>query len=144
MTKELKRKVWVKKERVRFLAYWQRDTVSFRLLSILKMSKTAAHKNKVKLMVSETPKLDSQRRKQLSTNRDAHQLVWISLSLSLSFVSSQTKMFTHAHTYSWQAVLLFCCFVWTCFWVVCSFGQDRRRVTLKVTPNSTINQNYTL
>ncbi len=63
MTKELKRKVLSEERKGLISGLLAEGHSEFQVASILKMSKTAAHKNKVKLMVSETPKLDSQRKR---------------------------------------------------------------------------------
>uniref|UniRef100_A0AAY5L5H5 Tc1-like transposase DDE domain-containing protein n=1 Tax=Esox lucius TaxID=8010 RepID=A0AAY5L5H5_ESOLU len=80
MTKELKRKALSEEKKGSILALLAEGCSERQVASILKISKTAVHKNKVKQQTLGTTELQTGRgRKRLSTARDDRQLIRMSL-----------------------------------------------------------------
>ena len=79
MPKEMKRKVLSEKKKGAILALLAEGYSERQIASILKISKTAVHKNKVKQQTLGTTMLQPGRgRKRLSTNRDDRHLIHMS------------------------------------------------------------------
>ena len=80
MPKEFKRKVLSEEKKGSILVLLAEGYSERQVASILKMSKTAVHKNKVEQQRLGTTKLQTGRgRKWLPTQRDDRQLIWMSL-----------------------------------------------------------------
>ena len=76
MPKRLKRKVLSEEKKGSILALLAEGYSECRVASILKISKTAVHKNKVKQQTLGSTKLQTGRgQKRLFTDRDDHQLI---------------------------------------------------------------------